>query len=94
MNNIKYFKAWAIFALVAMVGGFLVGAVIGFILGALLGIAGVSLKDIKTITGIVGFCLGLIVSYYTFRWSVKKYIIDPLLAAAPRDDSGTPPFNS
>ena len=88
MKPIKYFKPWVVFALIALFGGMLVGAIAGAVIGVILGAAGVSLKTIPIITGGVGFLLGLPVSFLSYRWSVKKYIVEPLLAEV---GLGSPP---
>ncbi|WP_424681406.1 hypothetical protein [Frateuria sp. YIM B11624] len=76
---IPYAKSWLLFFLVATVGGGLLGMVIGAVLGAFLGVAGVSLESVKLICGAVGFVVALPISFFTFQWSVRTYIVDPLL---------------
>jgi hypothetical protein len=79
---IPYAKSWLLFFLVATVGGGLLGMVIGAVLGAFLGVAGVSLESVKLICGMVGFVVALPISFFTFQWSVRTYIVDPLLRQA------------
>ena len=45
----------------------LAGAVVGFFLGAL----GSPIQTIQIAAGIAGGVLGLLVSYFTFRWRIK-----------------------
>jgi integral membrane sensor domain MASE1 len=89
MKPIKYLKSWSIFTLIAVFGGMFAGGIIGAILGVILGASGVPIKTIPIITGGVGFIIGLPISFLTYRWSIDKYIIQPLLAER---DSGIPPI--
>lgn len=75
----QYFKSWLIFAIVAGLGGFLVGLVAGGIIGAALGVAGVPLSTIKAISALVGFVLGLPISFFAFKWSVNRYLLSLFL---------------
>jgi uncharacterized membrane protein len=86
-SAIPYIKSWLLFCLIATVGGGLLGAIIGAVLGAFLGAAGVSLASVGLICGVVGFVVGLPISFFTFQWSVRTYIVNPLL----REASPQPP---
>ena len=70
--KIKYFKAWALFAiayiLVTLVVGFMLGAFLGLILGAV----GYDIQTIATYANIFGIILAIIVSYFVFRWAVSE----------------------
>jgi hypothetical protein len=81
-SAIPYVKSWLIFFLVATIGGGLLGVVIGAVLGGFLGAAGVSISSIRLICGVVGFVVALPVSFFTFQWSVRTYIVNPLLDAS------------
>ncbi len=81
-SAIPYAKSWFFFFLIATVGGGLLGVIIGAILGAFLGAAGVSLSSIKLIGWMVGFVIALPISFFTFQWSVQKYIVSPFLRGA------------
>lgn len=70
-----FFKAWFLFALVSTVGGFLAGAVLGAIVGVILGAAGAPLGQVQLICGLLGFAIGLPISFLSFRWSVTKYLL-------------------
>lgn len=78
-SAISYAKSWLLFFLIATVGGGLLGVIIGAVLGAFLGVAGIPLASIKLICGAVGFVIGLPISFFTFQWSVRTYIVNPLL---------------
>ena len=78
---IPYLKTWLIFFLIATVGGGLLGMAIGGVIGFFLGAAGFSITQIEVICGVFGFVLGLPISFFTFQWSVRTYIVAPLLAA-------------
>ncbi len=79
----KYFKAWLIFFAIATVGGGIAGGILGAILGLVLGLAGVDLSMIKIAGGVVGFLVGVPISYFTFRWVVATFIVNPLTQAPP-----------
>jgi hypothetical protein len=74
-SRIPYFKAWLIYSvatvLLAFFGGMAVGAVMGFIMGA----AGVQIETIRTVGGILGMVVGIIVSFIMFRWTIDKFVI-------------------
>jgi hypothetical protein len=73
-----YFKSWALFFLLATIGGGFAGAIAGGLVGAVLGASGVSISLIKVTTSIVGFVVALPISYLSFRWSVARYLVEPL----------------
>lgn len=74
-KGIPYFKAWLIFAISSTLLAFGAGIAVGFVVGAALGIAGVSIEQIQTICSILGFVLGLVVSFLIFRWVVDRFIV-------------------
>jgi hypothetical protein len=78
MNEIKFLKAYAIYVVVGFLAGAIVGAIQGFILGAILGAFGYPMEDIPLITGITGFLFGVFVSFFVFRWSIRKFILTQL----------------
>jgi uncharacterized membrane protein len=80
--EVRYFKAWLLFFLIATVGGFVVGAIFGAVVGFTLGVAGMSVEVITLITGALGLIVALPISYFSFRWSVHRYIIPQIKAAA------------
>lgn len=81
MPQPKYFKAWFIFFLIAGIGGMFVGGIIGGVMGLFLGLAHVELGTIKIICGVVGFILGIPLSYFTYRWTVSEFILKELTKA-------------
>jgi hypothetical protein len=82
-TGIPYFKAWLIFVISSTVIAFGAGIAVGFVVGAMLGVAGVSIEQIQTICGVLGFVLGLVVSFLIFRWVIERYIVP---AVAPPID--------
>ena len=80
--------AWAIFWVLATVGGFVVGAVGGGILGAILGAAGASMQSIRLLCGALGFLLTVPLSYIVFRFAITKFILPKL--SVP--DNSAPPI--
>ena len=73
-REFDYFKAWLLFFLIATIGGGLVGLVIGSFLAAFLGASGMPLPEMTRILQIVGFVIGIPISYITFRAVVGKYL--------------------
>lgn len=94
MKEIKYIKAWALFFLVATVGGFLAGAIVGGIAGFGIGLTNAGNPErIASFTPLfqaLGFIVALPVSFYTFKWSISRFIIPQILISEnnpPRDDN-------
>src|SRR5687767_10672567 len=94
-TNVKesdYLTAWAIFFLLSFIGGTVAGAVVGGVAGGILGAVGASRGLITTISGGLGFLVGLPISYFCFRFAVAKFLfpklnapmatVEPLRAAA------------
>jgi hypothetical protein len=73
-TEFQYFKGWLLFFLVATVGGGIIGIIIGSFLAAFLGAAGMPLPQMTRILQVVGFVIGVPVSYITFRAVVGKYL--------------------
>lgn len=73
--HIPFLKSWAIFALITNVGGLLAGFLLGAIIAAIMSFLGIPAQFIQIAGGIGGFIIGLLISYVTYKWSVKKYII-------------------
>jgi hypothetical protein len=74
-----YLKSWFLFFLVATIGGGIAGGILGGIIGFVLGASQVPMDRIQLITGTVGFVAAIPISFFTFRWSVKTWIVEPLL---------------
>ena len=83
MNEPPYLKAWFLFFLVATLGGAIAGALLGGMLGFVLSMAGVSVPAIKLIGTIAGFIIGLPISFFAFKWSVRRFILPNLSPSAP-----------
>jgi len=81
----KYFRAWFFFLGVALVGGLAVGFVIGLIAGFLIGMAGRDANDYLLGLQIMGYIVGLLASFVSFRWSIRRYII-PQIVGSTGDD--------
>lgn len=77
--QLPFFKSWLVFAAISTFGGGLLGAIVGMIIGGIMGGAGATIATIQVVTGIVGLLLGLPISYFTFKWSVKKFIVAQML---------------
>ena len=78
--NVAFGKAWLVFFLVATVAGGLFGAIVGAVLGLVLASLGFGITAIQIAGGIVGFVLSVPISFFTYRWSVQRFIVAPLLA--------------
>ncbi len=73
--KIKYLKSFVLYTLIAVVVGAVVGAIQGAILGAILGASGFDIQTIQIVSGIMGFILGSVVSFFVFRWIIQTQII-------------------
>ena len=73
-TEFQYFKAWLLFFLVATLGGGIVGMIIGSFAAAFLGAAGMSLQQMTRVLQIIGFVIGIPISYVTFRAVIGKYL--------------------
>jgi hypothetical protein len=88
LKEVDYFKAWAFFWLLSTVGGVMIGAFGGAVLGFVLGGVGVRMHTIKILCGVLGFVLGIPISYLLFQLSVRKLLL-PKLSPPP---NSTPPI--
>ena len=79
MNEIKFLKAYLIYTIVGVLAGAVAGAIQGALLGTILGILGYT-ENIALITGITGFLVGIVISFFVFRWSIRKFIFTQLRA--------------
>jgi hypothetical protein len=84
-KEFDYFKAWLLFFLVATVGASLVAMIISSFTAAFMGAGGASLAQMTRVTQIIGFVIGIPVSYVTFRAVVGKYLFPKI-----EDDSPPP----
>jgi hypothetical protein len=72
-----YFKSWLIFFLVSAVGGGIGGAAAGSITGVIAQALGYNMTALQIASGIAGFVVSMPISYFTFKWSVSKYLVKP-----------------
>lgn len=79
---LRYFKAWILFLILSLFGGFGAGMAAGSVIGAIMGAAGQNLQTIATTCRVVGYALGVVVSFICYRWSVQKFIVPQMSAAA------------
>jgi putative flippase GtrA len=84
-REFDYFKAWLLFFLVATVGAGLVAMIISSFVAAFMGAGGASLAQMRRVTQIIGFIIGIPVSYVTFRAVVGKYLFPKI------EDDSLPP---
>jgi hypothetical protein len=75
LKESDYFIAWIIFFFAALIGGAIAGFLGGAAIGGVLAIVGASKEMIPVAGAIVGFILGLPVSYLCFRLIVGKFIV-------------------
>jgi predicted membrane protein len=73
-SEFQYFKGWLSFFLVATVGGGIIGIIIGSFVAGFLGAAGMPLSQMTRILQIIGFVIGVLISYVTFRAVVGRYL--------------------
>ena len=78
LKESDYAKGWFVFILAATIVGALAGAVLGALMGAVLAGAGASLDIVRTIASITGGLAGLAVSYFLFRYAVRRFIVSKL----------------
>lgn len=79
-----YLKSWLLFFLIATIGGAFAGGLLGVVAGGVMGANGVPIDRIILVCKILGFCAGVPISFFTFRWSVRTYIVEATLERAQR----------
>ena len=80
-TNLKesdYIKVWAIFFVIAFIGGTVAGAIVGGIAGGILGALGGPPRVISVVSGILGFLVSLPISYFSFRFVITKFLLPKL----------------
>jgi hypothetical protein len=82
-TEFQYFKAWLLFFHVATVGGGIIGIIIGSFLAAFLGAGGMSLPQMTRVLQIVGFVIGIPISYITFHAVIGKYLFPKIEEVEP-----------
>ncbi|MBX6326078.1 MAG: hypothetical protein IRY93_08575 [Chthoniobacterales bacterium] len=78
VKEFDYFKAWLLFFLIATIGAGLAGLIVGSVLAAFLGAAGMPTAQMTRVLQIVGFLIGIPISYGTFRAVIGKYLLSKL----------------
>ena len=89
MNNPKYLKAWIVFFLIATTAGSLAGALAGGIAALFIGILNPGdttvLASNKFLFQALGLLVTLPISFFVYKWSVKKFILPQLGTENPVD---------
>jgi len=90
-SKVDYLKPWAIFFALSFVATTVSGAIIGGVAGGLLAVIGAP-RLISIVAGLLGFLVGLPISYFCFRFAVSRFLVpkisstestvEPLKAAA------------
>jgi hypothetical protein len=83
LKETDYLKTWAIFFVLAFVGGTVAGALIGGVAGGIMGGMGASRKTISLLAGILGFLVSMPISYLCFRFAVTKFLLPKITPPAP-----------
>ncbi len=78
LKESDYFRAWLPFFLIATIGAGLAGLIVGSVLAAFLGAAGMPIAQMTRVLQIVGFLIGIPISYGTFRAVIGKYLLPKL----------------
>jgi hypothetical protein len=73
-KEFDYLKAWLLFFVVATVGGALIGLLLGSFVAGFMGAGGANLDQVTTVNRVVGWVVGIPVSYITFRAVIGKYL--------------------
>ena len=80
LKEADYIKPWAIFFALTFVGGTIAAAIVGGVVGGILGALGASPRIIAVFSGGLGFLVSMPISYFCFRFAVKKFLL-PRIAA-------------
>ena len=75
LKEADYIKPWAIFFALAFVGGTIAAAIVGGVIGGILGALGASPRLIAVFSGGLGFLVSMPISYFCFRFAVKKFLL-------------------
>lgn len=74
-------KAWGVFFILASVSGLIAGAFAGGLTGVLVVSVTGSEGNIPIYAGIAGFAAALPCSYFSFRFSVRKFLANELVGS-------------
>ena len=89
MNNPKYLKAWIVFFLIATIGGSVAGALVGGVAAFFIGILNpgdtAALESKKFLFQALGLLVTLPISFFVYKWSVKRFILTQLGTEDPFD---------
>ena len=86
-TEVKFFKSWVIFFVVATVGAFIAGAVIGFFAGIIIAMLGYPVEGASPYLKLFGFAIGTVVSFFCYKWTVTQYIVPQLMQKPQKDTS-------
>jgi hypothetical protein len=75
LKDVDYIKPWAIFFALTFVGGVIIGLVVGGGVGGILRAIGASPRIIAVFTGGLSFLVSMPISYFCFRFAVKKFLL-------------------
>ncbi len=84
-REFDYFKGWLLFFVASTGISILLGIIIGSFVAGFMGAGGASLTQMTTVNRVIGFVIGIPVSYVTFRAVVGKYLFPKI-----EDDSPPP----
>ncbi len=82
-KEVDYFKAWLLFFAVSTSLGILLGIIIGSLIAGFMGAGGANLAQMTTVNRVVGFVIGVPVSYFTFRAVIGKYLFPKIEEETP-----------
>jgi hypothetical protein len=82
LKESDYIKVWAIFFVIAFVGGTVAGFIVGGVAGGILRVLGGPSRVISVVSGLLGFLVSLPISYFSFRFAITKFLL-PKIAAEP-----------
>jgi LytS/YehU family sensor histidine kinase len=83
LKELDVVKAYALFAIGSLAGGFIVGFIAGMLLGVVVALSGGTLANVQFGSMILGGVLGLCVSYYIFRTVAIKILAPKLMGTVP-----------
>jgi hypothetical protein len=88
LKEADYIKPWAIFFALTFVGGAIAAAILGGVTGAILRVVGASPGFIAAFSGGLCFLVSMPISYFCFRFAVKKFLLPKI--TMPADSTVVP----
>jgi hypothetical protein len=82
LRELDVVKAFLLFALGSVVGGFIAGALAGMIWGVLIATTSGNLADVQRGAAILGGVAGFIMSFFIFRVVTLKFIAPRVVSSA------------